>query len=266
MIDYGFPAYYKNAYENNVKFAKENNFNFLQIWYDQNGISIGSKELKKESVIKKYNFPTIIHAVLDITDIDAHISKLIKISKFLNHKEIIIHPICRNDEITKQKINKLSDKIKYIIPVFLKNNVKLYLENNSKLNPIFSATEEIEIIYKENPDLEFVLDIAHINDYEHLKQMINIKYPKILHVTDKHFNIIHEHIPIGTGDLDFNLIFKNILKNFTGKIVIEIVDYPDLIKSKNYLDNILNINNLAENNNVRTSGNTTIYTAVPKSF
>ena len=40
----------------------------------------------------------------------------------------------------------------------------------------------MEIVFNNNPNLEFLLDIAHINCYEQMKEMILIKRPKILHI------------------------------------------------------------------------------------
>lgn len=72
--------------------------------------------------------------------------------------------------------------------------------------------------------------------YEHLAGQINAKYPKILHLADKHFSIIHEHLPFGDGELDFDLIFSNFLQYFDGRIILEITQSDQvLIEAKQKL-------------------------------
>lgn len=64
--------------------------------------------------------------------------------------------------------------------------------------------------------------------------------PKILHVTDKHFNVIHEHLPIGHGEMNFKYIFDEILCNYEGKIILEIIkENTDIIKSKEIIESLL---------------------------
>lgn len=233
----GCLARYFNPYEEEVAFAKSNNFKFMQIWYDRDGIAL-KKDLNPIDTIKEYNFPAIIHAVLDINEFEEHVPKLIKILKYLKHKELIIHPICESEEITPKSIYKLSDKVKFALYELDKEKIKLYLENNSKLDPIFNDCKEIEIMFKQNPNLEFLLDIAHIDNYEHLEAMIKIKMPKVLHIADRHLEVIHEHLPIGQGNIDYQYIFSNILKEFHGKIVLEIVQSSnDILSSKAKIEN-----------------------------
>jgi len=152
----------------------------------------------------------------------------------------IIHPICRSDVIGEYTIYKLSDIIQRIMELLNKNGITLYLENNSKLDPIFSTAKEIEIVFSNNPALEFVLDIAHIYSYGHLKELIPIKTPKILHIAYKHFDVIHEHLPIGYGEINFEYKFEKVLCNYNGKIILEIAkENADIVKSRNIISSLL---------------------------
>lgn len=228
----GCLARYFNPYVEEVKFAQDNNFKFMQIWYDRHGLSL-KKDLNPIEIIKKCDFPTIIHAVLDVNELEEHVPKLLAITNYLGHDELIIHPICRSEEITPQTIYKLSDKVRFAIDELGKENITLYLENNSRLSPIFNTANEIEIMFKQNPNLQFLLDIAHIDNYEHLKSMITLKISKILHIADRHLEVIHEHLPIGQGNIDYKYIFTNILNEFDGKVILEIIQSSrDLISSK----------------------------------
>ncbi|GMQ60675.1 sugar phosphate isomerase/epimerase [Vallitalea sediminicola] len=240
MIEFGCLARYFNKYALEVEFAKNNGFEFMQLWYDRDGIAL-KKDSKPLEVIKEHRFPTIIHAVLDINEIEEHIPKLIEILKYLGHKNLIIHPICESEPITNQTIYKLSEKVKEAFSVLSNENIKLYLENNSRLDPIFNKAEEIEIVFMENPEVDFILDVAHIDNYKHLENMIEIKMPKILHIADRHLEIIHEHLPIGEGNIDYKYIFSNILEKFEGKVILEIIQSSeDIINSRNKIEEYYN--------------------------
>ncbi|WP_242620544.1 TIM barrel protein [Senegalia massiliensis] len=208
----GCLARYFNPYKEEVKFAEDN------------------------------NFPTIIHAVLDINEFREHVPKLVRILKYLGHDDLIIHPICESETIDRNTIYKLSDEMTFALEKLEKENITLYLENNSRLDRVFNTTNEIEIIFKQNPKLEFILDIAHIDDYEHLESMIEIKIPKILHVADRRMKLVHEHLPIGQGNIDYSYIFTNILNEFDGKIILEIVQSSeDIINSKVKIEEYFNL-------------------------
>jgi len=241
MVKIGSLARFFNKYEDEVLFAKENNFDFMQLWYDNRGISLSTDEEDPIYLINKYNFPTIIHAVLNVDEFEEHIPKLIKILKEINHKDLIVHPICKTILIDETTLDLLNTKIGFALDLLNKEGITLYLENNNKLDPMFTNSEEIEKIFESNKDLEFILDVAHIDNLKHLEEMVKIKMPKILHVADKHFDVIHEHLPIGHGELDFKYIFNNILKDFDGRIILEIVNTDlDIVNSKNIISNIVN--------------------------
>jgi len=239
MIEIGYPARYFNPYCGEVNFARENGFRLLQVWYDKDGFQHKDYD-EQTQIIKENDFPTIIHAVLDMNEIDEHVPRLVKILKTLEHKEIIIHPVCRSEEITEGSIYKLAHKVKSALDIFNNAGITLYLENNSKLDPIFTTAKEIEIMFEKNPELEFLLDIAHIDDYEHLKEMVSIRKPKILHIADRHLEIIHEHLPIGQGNIDYELIFKNILQGYNGRIILEVIQSDeDIINSKKIIERLI---------------------------
>jgi len=111
----------------------------------------------------------------------------------------------------------------------LENGIKLFLENNSKIDPINYNVKDLEIIFTQNLDIELLLDIAHIDDYKHLENIIKIKKPKMLHIVDKNFDIDHEYLAVGEGKIDFEYIFNEILIDFKGKIIFEVLDENEKI-------------------------------------
>ena len=91
---------------------------------------------------------------------------------------------------------------------------------------------------------ELLFDIAHIDDYAYMKDIVKIKYPKLLHCADRNFNIPHEHLPLGQGDIDFKYIFNEIIPDYSGGIIFEISDSnEDRLQGKNLISKIVNINN-----------------------
>lgn len=212
----------------------------MQLWYDKRGLCLHEDDVDFVNTINGYKFPTIIHAVLNIDEFDEHIPKLLVILKELKHKELVIRPICENQPINEDTLSMLDEKVKFALDVFNSEGIILYLENNSKLDPIFADPNEIERIFTNNKTLQFLLDIAHIDSMEHLNDMVNIKQPNILHIADKHFNVMHEHLPIGQGEIDFKYIFTNILKDYEGKIILEIVNTDlDIVNSKKIIEKLL---------------------------
>ena len=171
-------------------------------------------------------------------------NKFIEMVKYFGHNEVIIHPICKSEKISKNTVFILEKNIRKIHKKLLEHEVKLFLENNSIIDGFFNTVEDLSIVFNSNPDIGLLLDIAHINNYEHLNEIIKMRFPECIHIADKHFNIAHEHITLGEGDIDFENIFKNIIPHYNGRIILEATETIDGIKkSKHVLDNIFNINN-----------------------
>jgi sugar phosphate isomerase/epimerase len=239
-VQYGCCArYFLNTYKEDVEFAKSNSFSFLQLMYNKDGLLQKDVSLQAQE-IRSTEYPAIIHACLDMNDIKVYRQELIETAKYLGHKEIVLHPICRSEVITNDTIYKLSEIVGDLLCKLQKEGIALYLENNSKLDPIFTTSREIEIMFKENKELEFVLDIAHMDDYKHLQEMVAIKYPKMLHITDRPLEDIHNHVPIGQGNIDFRYIFDNIMPGYSNKVIIEVFQSDEgIIETRDYIKRIL---------------------------
>ena len=100
--------------------------------------------------------------------------------------------------------------------------------------------EELAIVFSEDSYVEQLLDVAHIDDYQHLEDIIAIKYPKCLHVAGKHFSCQHEHLSLTKGDVDYQMIFQKYLKNYNGRIILEVIDSDEeIVLSKQIIDNAI---------------------------
>jgi sugar phosphate isomerase/epimerase len=243
MVEWGRSVRWFNDYQNEIEFSESNRFDFMQIWYMKGDLILDKVSSPKEQYVLNSNFPVIIHAVYDIDDYDKYNSKLIQILNYLKHKEVIIHPVCENTQVNPNTIYLLADNIYKTNQLLRGNDIRLYIENNSVIDKINYTPNDLKVVFDRNPDVELLLDIAHIDGYEHLQKIIDVKFPKCLHIADKHLNVDHEHLPIGEGELDFDLIFKSYLKGYDGKIIFEVVDTDEkIIKSKNIIETILERN------------------------
>lgn len=222
MVEIGRNIRWEAPYEQEVELSKRIGCSFMQVWFYRGDILINSSGKDKLKLIKKMNYPIVIHAVIDLVEFENDVLSVLEILKKLELKELIIHPNCKITPIDSESIYKLRNEINKASKLLAKNDIKLYIENNCRISPINYCSDDVNIVFSDNDDIELLIDIAHIDSYEHLSSLKNIKYPKMLHLADKHFDVAHEHLPIGEGELDFEMIFKDILSNYSGKIILEI--------------------------------------------
>jgi sugar phosphate isomerase/epimerase len=244
MIRFGRSLRWTNDYDFEVNFSKKIGIDFHQIWYSPStGISANGLLEPKEKDIAKKKFPAIIHALLDISEFNTiNIQHISEITEIIGINEIIIHPICRKNVISDDTVKELSEKLNFMNRLVQKFNHTLFIENNAKMDPINYLVNDLKYIFEKNEALEFLLDIAHIDDYNHLYELINVKMPKKIHVSDKRFCFAHEHLSLGKGDLNLTLIFNFLKdKNFSGDIIMEMIDTDEQIEHslniiKNFFD------------------------------
>jgi len=228
--------WYNNFYDE-VMYSKMNGFDFLQIWFRGGDILVNGLSEPKAKLIKECGFPVIIHAVFDMVDFDLYGDTLIQLLQYLNHKEVIIHPVCKNEIISEKTENMLAEKVKAFSSKAKSEGIVYYLENNSIIDGFHCKKKDLQIVYENDDYVEQLLDVAHINGYEHLEQIIAVKFPKCLHVAGKHFGIPHEHLSIMQGDIDYNLVFQQYLYGFDGRIILEVDGSDDeILASKQIID------------------------------
>src|SRR5699024_5551295 len=116
-----------------VRFAKENGFDFMQLWYDSRELCLHKDDADFIDTINRHKFPTIVHAVLNIDEFDEHVLKLLFLLNKLGHNELIIHPICESQPIKEDTLSIIDEKVGFALHVLNPEGITLYLENNSKL-------------------------------------------------------------------------------------------------------------------------------------
>ena len=240
MIEYGRSARWYNNYAAEIEFCKRHGFSFMQIWYKDGALQF-DRLTDPAKTIKEAGFPIIIHALFDLEDYEKHGQDLLRVLTFLSHKEVIIHPICHTSPITPDTNGRLAELNQKLTETFFKEGITVYIENNSRLDPVNHTPPEVAAVLENSPKTELCLDLAHINDYAHLRELVGVKFPTCLHVADKHFGAVHEHSPVGQGDLDFRYIFSEYLKGFDGKMIFEVVsdNDDDIVDSKTAIHSIL---------------------------
>lgn len=237
MIQIGRNMLWYKDYKKEVEFSKLHGFDFMQIWFKNGIIPIDNMPEPRGKYIKDIGFPVIIHALFKIDDFEKYGDRLLELVSYFQDNEVIIHPICRSSEIGKRSASELLEQVNIFSQKAEKQGITFYLENNSVIDGINYKKEDLQVIYNSNTYVEQLLDVAHIDNYKHLEEIISVKYPKCLHVAGKHFNVPHEHLPITQGDIDYKLVFQSYLKNYDGKIILEVEGTDEeIVASKKIID------------------------------
>ncbi len=237
MISIGRGIRWYNNYQSEVDFCKKNGFDFMQIWFKDGDICINDIPNPKEQYIKEIGFPVILHAVFTPDDFERYGDRLLEIVKFLDMNEVIIHPVCDKANVPGNIEQLLAERAMDFSKKAKLKNIVWYLENNSIIDLFHYNPADIKIVFDTDSYVEQLLDVAHIDNYQHLRQVIDVKFPKCLHVAGKHFNVEHEHLPLTQGDIDYNMVFQQFLHGFKGRVILE-CDGTDeeIIKSKKIID------------------------------
>ena len=209
----------------------------MQIWFKDGDICINDIPEPKEQFVKDIGFPVILHAVFSPDDFDAYGDRLLEIVEFLGMNEVIIHPVCDKTNVPSNVEHLLAEKAKSFSKKAKSKNITWYLENNSVIDLFHYQPADIKTVFEADRYAEQLLDVAHIDNYQHLKQIVDVKFPKCLHVAGKHFNVKHEHLPLTQGDIDYHFVFSKILHGFHGRVILEIDGTDEeIIKSKEIID------------------------------
>lgn len=242
MISIGRGIRWYNNYTNEVGFSIENGFDFMQIWFKNGDIMLDNIPEPKADYIKKVGFPVIIHAVLKPEEINLYGKELLDLTEFLGNNEVIIHPVCDKNNMSENIETELAEQSLIFSSLASSRGITWYLENNSIIDKFHYTKEELSVVYSKDKYVKQLLDIAHIDNYQHLKEIVDVKFPECIHVAGKHFTVPHEHLPLTQGDIDYKLVFSKYLKGYTGRIILE-VDGSDteIIESKKIIEESISI-------------------------
>lgn len=211
------------AYEEEVRFCKENGFNLLEIEFQKGEFLTGQLDEVCAEVVKNKGLPVVVHAVLDVTDFEVYGDDLVEWVGMLGSQDVVLCAVCENQEIDANIHMELGEQIGRLAAKLAAQGATLYIENNGSEMPLVYTAEHLSMILEKNPGVEFLLNLAHIDNDTHLGELVRVKSPKCLHISDKRFGMPHEHLPLGEGNLDYERIFKKYLHDFEGKVILEVV-------------------------------------------
>lgn len=240
MISIGRGIRWYNDYKTEVDFCIENGFEFMQLWFKDGTILVNDILEPKEKYLKEIGFPVIIHAVFDPEDFEKYGDSLLEIVEYLEMNEVIVHPVCEKKPVDDATENQLALQVKIFSEKARNKGILWYLENNSVVDTFHYKKEDLKVVYQSDSYVEQLLDVAHIDNYQHLKEIIDVKFPKCLHVAGKHFDVPHEHLSLMEGDIDYKKVFQDYLKGYQGRVILE-VDGSDeeLIHSKKIIEDAI---------------------------
>lgn len=240
MITIGRGIRWYNEYQAEVDFCRKHHFDFMQLWFKNGDILVDTIPPPKVSHIRSVGFPVILHAVFEPDDFTQYGDQLLDIAAELGHSEVIVQPVCTKTKITADTEYLLAEQAQGFSAKARSRGMVWYLENNSALDGFHCRKDEVEIVFHADSYVEQLLDVAHTESYQHLQDIVSVKFPKCLHVAGKHFSVVHEHLPLTQGDIDYRLVFNTFLQGFDGRIILE-VDGTDeeLIQSKKLIDDAI---------------------------
>ena len=237
MVRIGRGIRWYNDYQYEVDFCLANNFEFMQLWYKDGEVLVNNIPEPKVEYIKKVGFPVIIHAVFDPDDFEKYGDKLLELVEYLEMNEVIVHPVSEKTPVNDNTEYQLVEQVKIFSEKARNRGIIWYLENNSVVDTFHYNKSDLSLVFQTDLYVEQLLDVAHIDNYQHLREIIDVKFPKCLHVAGKHFDVPHEHLPLNEGDIDYKLVFRDFLNGYKGRIILE-VDGSDeeLIMSKRIIE------------------------------
>lgn len=238
MISIGRGIRWYNNYQSEIEFCRKHKFDFMQIWFKDGKLLVNDIPEPKEQYIKESGFPVIIHAVLDPVDFEVYGDRLLNLVEYLGYyNEVIVHPVSEKSPVNADTGNMLLEKVRKFSKKAKPRGIAWFLENNSVIDKFHYKKEELDLIFSNDDYVEQLLDIAHIDNYKHLEDIISVKFPKCLHVAGKHFDVAHEHLPLTRGDIDYAFVFQKHLRYYDGKIILEVDgSNEEIIQSKQIID------------------------------
>lgn len=237
MITIGRGIRYGNDYLAEVDFSVKHGFDFMQVWFKNGEILVNNIPEPKEDYIRSVGYPVILHAVFDPIDFELYGDKLLEVTESLSNSDVIIHPVSKKSPIDETTEYNLAKQAKIFSRKAKAKGITWYLENNSVIDGFHYSKQELHCVYDQDDYVEQLLDVAHIDNYAHLAEIVAVKFPKCLHVAGKHFDILHEHLPLTQGDIDYNVVFHKYLNGYDGRVILEVGGSDeDILASKQIIE------------------------------
>jgi len=210
------------------------------------------EEFKK--TMPSYNLDISVHAPFNDLNIAAlnlqlrtlaidYIKETITTADKLDIKLISLHPghLCPSGVYAVDKVKEANLKSLHEIDEFASNyNITLALENMPVKHWTLgnTATEILSMI--SNTDIGMCFDVGHAFILGEVDNFLNnIDHIKNVHVHDNNGRR-DEHLVLGEGAIDYPYIIKTMALKYSSSIIIESNNIEEGIKSKKYLQTLIN--------------------------
>ena len=202
-----------------IEYIGERKFNkFNPIWNKQGVKQIIS--LSRKSKIKNYSFCDdffINNNLIKYNYLDQYIDKIINQLVFLKIK-IYVLALFEKSNLNKKNFRNYVEIVDNIAKKLKKAGIKLALETNLDVNYLIKFFK-----FTKNNNSYIVYDTGNRlgSNFKQYLEILKLK-KKIIHIHLKDKNFLGENVVMGTGNVDFALIFKSLKKiNYRGNFVFE---------------------------------------------
>ena len=209
-----FPKNYKHEFE----LAKKINFNFIEFFAERqfnpknpiwSKFKLNDyKQLSKKNKLKIYTFCddyVIENSIITKSTLN-YLIKLIKNLNFLGVEKLIL-PLYEKSKIDEKNFFKICDSLKFIYSYCKTKKIKLLIESN--ITPeLFRKIQKytsmnIFLVFDTGNRVNLVADM-----YEDIEKFGS----KIGHIHIKDKNNFDKNVLLGSGNVDFKLLFKKLKK------------------------------------------------------
>lgn len=205
-------------------YAVQHGFELIQLWFDHRGLMVQGRAVEDVGPLRDCAIKTVVHAVLTPNELVRRAGDVASLARKAGHSWVILHPISGRGECRDGRTRDLVAALRQRLPVFTDAGLRVCVENNCALHPMVHTTEDLTMLVEALPEVELLLDIAHMDGPAHLESLVSVRFPYALHVADRHLAVAHEHLAIGEGDIDINALMSTTLKGFDGPAVFEMPD------------------------------------------
>ncbi len=240
----------KNILEE-IKWIGKNGFDFVDLFLEEDQAvpeKINVEKVRK--LLQKYKLDVVGHTawylpigspVKSFREVAvSEVKRYFEVFSKLNIKYVTIHANWPNEMFsTKEGIKFQIETLRKLVNEAKQYNINLMYEQlDARQDDIKSVSE----ILRKVPNLYLHIDIGHVNLFGRKPEQFIKKFIKKFHKKLKHIHL-HDndgekdlHIPIGTGNINWENLVKILKKYYNGTITLEIFsrdkDYVLLSKDK----------------------------------
>lgn len=240
-------AFYPKPFDSILSFLEDEGIKYCEVINEYPYDSID------QDILDSYNIKITVHAPLSDINIASH-NRAIRNSSVSQIKQsiemasqlepvVVVHPGSIpilgdkfQEKIREYNLNSLRECSEYAEEC----NVRMCIENMPNINELLCKDlEELEKVARE-VNTCITLDVGHANNMGvSVDDMLKSKLIKHVHLSDNDGSF-DSHKAIGSADIDFKKLFKNLKKiDYKDILVVEVKNPQEIKESLNYLKTLL---------------------------